>query len=67
MQIRLSHKVMLPARSTIWRLWIERASGARQRDLPAGLASDGMPLIARAHDEAMAIRVGIGANITANI
>ena len=40
---------------------------ACQRGAPAGLASDGMPLIARAHDEAMAIRVGIGANITANI
>jgi hypothetical protein len=35
--------------------------------MPAGLASDGMPLIARAHDEAMAIRVGIGANITAKV
>jgi len=49
---------MLPARLTIWRLWIERASGACQL---------GLPLIARAHDEAMAIRVGIGANIMANI
>jgi len=44
---------------------------ACQRGAPAGLASGacqrGLPLIAGAHDEAIAIRVGIGANITANV